>query len=166
MFTIQSIQFIQSVQSVQSPQSPQSIQPIQYSCYIDQQRRLRRENISQNVLWDFISQKNCEIFLVAGDCLFSLYSLQSPQSTKFLQSLQSPKSIHCIQSIQVNLAHLRVDFRAFFYCWSVEISTTTRAFNVVFFHKLGQTWHCFCQDCECLVDRSQKSCMEFKCKCK
>ena len=88
------------------------------------------------ICFEILSKKICEIFLVAGDCL---YSLQSPQSTKFLQSLQSPKSIHCIQSIQVNLAHLRVDFRAFFYCWSVEISTTTIALNVVFFHKLGQT---------------------------
>ena len=30
----------------------------------------------------------------------------------------SIQSIHCIQSIQVNLAHLWVDFRAFFRCFS------------------------------------------------
>ena len=60
--------------------------------------------ISHNFFCELLShKKNCEIFLV--DCLFSLYGLQSPESIQ---------SIHCIQSIQVNLAHLRVDFRAFF----------------------------------------------------
>ena len=92
VYSLCSPYILQSIQYLQPPQ------PIQYSCYIDQQRRLRRGNISQK---SFVRY-------------FSCWSLQSLQSIQSIQSPQSIQSIHCIQSIQVNLAHLRVDFRAFF----------------------------------------------------
>ena len=54
-----------------------------YSSYIDQQRRLRKGKYLKKI----ISVNNCEIFLVAVDCLFSLYS-QYSLCNIYIQSIQ------------------------------------------------------------------------------
>ena len=83
----------------------------------------------------------------------------SVQKIDVLQVLNKEKMI--FRNISAQCLKVRelifVVLEKFFDCWSIEISTTTRALDVVLFHELGQTWHCLCQDCEGLVDRSQKS---------
>ena len=66
-----------------------------------------------NPCWRSVTQSN---FLVTHTFqIFSLYSLYSLYRLYSLYSLFSLYSLQSLQSIQVKLAHLRVDFRAFFF---------------------------------------------------
>ena len=50
----------------------------------------------------------------------------------------------------------------FFYCWAVKISSTARAFDIIYFHEFLNPWHYLFQHFDVLIYWSQEPSMKLR----